>query len=626
MRIESVTIEGMHNVAKKTYTFDDITYLYGSNGVGKSTVIQAIQLALLGYIPGTAKRKSDIFKHANGHALAITLKLDDNGPIMLKRVWSGTASNLASDVTIQPDGYDVESILKGIELPIFDFSEFLNLSANELKNWFIEFLPRTATEIDWRQELVDSLHATDAAVSDEYIDEIVDTINKIDVPESELVKAVNAKLKDILSFTQKELTRAQNTIQSLVYYDDIDTDILPEHVADKIARYEAEKSAQDNSFRLAQSNARVQAALEQYKEYDAESVEADIRYIEMNKAFEKCAEDMKDAAAKKAENESKLSAINKQIQDAQSIRSEFNAAIAAKQSIITSGGICPYTKSQCDSIKTLIQEYEDDVADMKSEMAEVDASISKLLNDADIWKAAIRVNQDSLNMLQNEQINIRTSMNSLISKYREKGIYESQLVEVPEVQVSGIDYAEEIRKLRDLQVKYAANARYNELIDKLTADKFEIDSRITALKSWIKLTGPNGLQVDDACTAAFIQLASNINKYVKVLFGHDVSAKFNLESKANSFSFGLVRNEKYISYNLLSSGEKCMFTLALMISIVEQADCPLKLIMVDDSFDHLDDTNITNLFTSLHEISNVQLIFAGVKHVDSNYAIEVVDG
>ena len=55
MKFKSITITGMHKVDKKTYTFnDDVTYFIGENGSGKSTILEAAELALLGYIPGYA--------------------------------------------------------------------------------------------------------------------------------------------------------------------------------------------------------------------------------------------------------------------------------------------------------------------------------------------------------------------------------------------------------------------------------------------------------------------------------------------------------------------------------------------------------------------------------------------
>ena len=67
MKISSVTIEGMHKLGQpKKYTFNNLTYLYGPNGSGKSTVLEAIQLALLGYIPGMNKKNDYYAKSSNG--------------------------------------------------------------------------------------------------------------------------------------------------------------------------------------------------------------------------------------------------------------------------------------------------------------------------------------------------------------------------------------------------------------------------------------------------------------------------------------------------------------------------------------------------------------------------------
>ena len=64
MKIKSIYIDGLHNAVNKTYTFNDINYIYGNNGIGKSTILQAIQLALLGYIPGTAKNSREALRAA----------------------------------------------------------------------------------------------------------------------------------------------------------------------------------------------------------------------------------------------------------------------------------------------------------------------------------------------------------------------------------------------------------------------------------------------------------------------------------------------------------------------------------------------------------------------------------
>jgi hypothetical protein len=67
-----------------------------------------------------------------------------------------------------------------------------------------------------------------------------------------------------------------------------------------------------------------------------------------------------------------------------------------------------------------------------------------------------------------------------------------------------------------------------------------------------------------------------------------------------------------------------MFTLALMMAIVSSSDDVLKLIMIDDMFDHLDDKNIQTVFDSIAGYSDIQMIFAGVKPVHSNiHTVEI---
>ena len=66
-----------------------------------------------------------------------------------------------------------------------------------------------------------------------------------------------------------------------------------------------------------------------------------------------------------------------------------------------------------------------------------------------------------------------------------------------------------------------------------------------------------------------------------------------------------------------------MYTLALMISLVDASNSQLKLVMVDDLLDHLDNINVDKLFKSLQTVSGIQMVFAGVKDVNGDFVIEV---
>ena len=87
MKIEKIRIRNMHNVKDETYDLSqNTTYFIGENGAGKTTILQAIQLALLGYIPGFSKTNESIMKHSNDIMMVIEASFD-NG-VIITRTWT----------------------------------------------------------------------------------------------------------------------------------------------------------------------------------------------------------------------------------------------------------------------------------------------------------------------------------------------------------------------------------------------------------------------------------------------------------------------------------------------------------------------------------------------------------
>ena len=50
-----------------------------------------------------------------------------------------------------------------------------------------------------------------------------------------------------------------------------------------------------------------------------------------------------------------------------------------------------------------------------------------------------------------------------------------------------------------------------------------------------------------------------------------------------------------------------------MMYMVKHFESPLKILICDDMFDHLDSQAIENTFMALKQINDIQFIFAGVK-------------
>lgn len=591
MRLKSIDIRGMNKVIQHTYTLDnDVVYLNGKNGAGKSTVLNAIQLALLGYIPGIAKKNDLIMKHANGPFLSVTATLDDDGKLMqVSRVYTANKKGINCSVSTIPDNLDIADILGGLELPVFNFNEFVGMSANKLKDWFISFLPSNQIDINWDKELKESLqdiHLTES----KFYNETIQYINSIAGDGVDQVRAANAYLKQLLSFKKSEMERMTNSIQSLIFYDDYKDDMAIEDIEAQKQAYQLDYTEAITLQKSYEACSKVLEQLATYKDLN-DSLEQDDRY--------------KKALDNKTQLESKLNDLSIKLTNNSIHMSDAQSKLHSLTSLTSGNGVCPYTNSVCDSIKASVEAW-------KAQMVE----LQKEIDNYNQYEKSLHTQiQNTRNEFSKYQMEITSLENQYKSRDNLKSMVNPTLtsINIQEV-LDRIQFDEKtISELSDKLVKAKANQQYNSLVDTFTAQKFDIQQSIEALKVWIKLTGENGLQTQ-FMGDPFADLSNNLSGYLSAMFDEpNLKAHFNLSTKVNSFSFGIDRNGSYIPFDMLSSGEKCMYTLALLTCLTDTSNAQLKLIMIDDLFDHLDDENIENVFKGIQSISGIQYIFAGVK-------------
>lgn len=599
MRIKSVTITGMHHIKSKTYEFDAINYLHGPNGAGKSTVLNAVQLAILGYIPGTAKQAGAIFHHASLPEMEIQVTFDDSRYI--KRRWTAKGRSVTSTVIGDFDEDSIKDVIGELELPIFNFNELVNMTANKLKDWFINFLPSDCIEIDWEKELKDSLggiQLMDSTLLESALNEL-QTDNGLGMLEK--IQSFNAQMKANQSFTKTEIQRNESTVQSLIYYDEEglqgDAEFLANQVRDARARIQELTQSKEEFIRSQQiiaANDRIRSQIAAMPITSAEDVQTlTERQTNLNGKIKELTDSVADEEA------SYFSKISQQ--------SDINAEIKSKMQIVNSGSICPYTKTPCESIMTMTEDLRSQADDLKSALSSLESDILDLKSRIDEKKKTIA---DSRKELMSISQQITTATNSTNSIQHMKSMLQ------PEPNMSQFAdlsfYNSEIERLNTQISKIEANQRYSSLIDTLTAEKYKIENSAEVYKCWAKLTDPNGLQTR-LMDAPFRNLAEDMNRYLGIMFSGEVTCNFNLEQKANSFSFGIIRDDRYIPYDLLSSGEKTMYALALMLCIVDKSKSNLKIMIVDDMLDHLDNIRADEVFKSLQNVKDIQIILAGVK-------------
>lgn len=595
IKILSVDIKGMHNIESKSIRFDNLNYLIGLNGAGKSTILQAIQLGILGYIPGKGKTKESIFRNANNNCMEVSLVLHDdvkNNEITIRRTWIKTSKGIDNTLVIS-GGFtedDLKHWVHSLELPVFNFNEFIGMTSNKLKDWFISFMPKYDLEIDWtakfKEEVIDSPYYDES-----FLSELISQFDSYSTGVQNVID-MNNYLKQLLSYKKTELNRTVNTIQSLIYHDDIKS----------IGRPAAEIETEKAELIKLRNEVNEWKSVIKYNQ----SIMNEINDIHLN--FDDISNDKEliDITQQYDELNVQIEMLNNSISECDSLLMELDIKIREKRNIVNSDGICPYTNVKCEAINENINECSKSLVSLNQ------LRISKEEHRTDLFNRKVSLERSALGVL------------NLINQIKDKYSRKKKLTQMlrPEEGIDNsllsIDFDFKIEELNQLLIKIKANEQYDRLVDTLTRQKYQIEQQVELIKIWINLTSANKLQTE-IMMKPFNHMSDHISKYVKITMGDKCEAAFNVEQKANSFSIGVCRDSTYIPFDMLSSGEKCLYTLALMMSIIDMSNDEFKVIIIDDLLDHLDDKNINQLLESLLNIQeDIQFIFAGVKQTSSN--------
>ena len=596
MKLKSIEIKHMHKIADSAkYDLNDITYFIGQNGAGKSTILQAIQLALLGYIPGYDKTNAGILKHSSdGQSIAVIAEFDDGSSI--NRTWMKDKSSVKNTFRTVPENLDMKSVIGNIELPIFNFAEFKNMTANKLKEWFISFLPKEEFEIEWKEYLTSELGSRSALLSDDLMEQTLSYIAEdlADKSGVDLVKGLNEWLKGQQSFEKSQIDRLQSTINSMIYYveaENADENEIRSQITEKqklkdaLIKYEAQQ----------QSLEKIKEDLERLGNL-AENVESDLECMRLEQEISDCT--------------TKLNSINSMLAEKGAEYAKLSAELMQYSNIASD--ICPYTHQTCAEMSNRLEEATHHKAEISAKMNELTAEQEPLSREAAELTSKIN--------------GMQFSVNNLSEKYHLAAVLRNQLTSLTTIEKPSSESIDmltaDLIELENTLVKISANKQFNELNNTITKEKYKSENAVEVLKVWVNSTGANGLQTY-MMQKPFELLAADMSAYLSSMFGQDTKASFHLEEKANSFSFGILRNDSYIEFDLLSSGEKCLFTIALMMCLIHKSSTDLKLILADDILDHLDAENAERFFSGVQN-SDIQFVMAGVKECnDTSICVEV---
>lgn len=88
MRCTRLNVRGLKGLAESSYDFDRVTVVGGPNAAGKTRILDALYLVVLGYRPGWLRGVDDVMASAAGDELVVEAEFDtDDGPVTVTRSW-----------------------------------------------------------------------------------------------------------------------------------------------------------------------------------------------------------------------------------------------------------------------------------------------------------------------------------------------------------------------------------------------------------------------------------------------------------------------------------------------------------------------------------------------------------
>ena len=612
MKVKSVSISGMRGACLGAkYEFDNINYLMGDNGSGKSTVIDALSLAILGYIPGTPKQNKKIMENANSNVMSTIVELvtDSGDTVEIRRMWVRKGQSIESTLSVEPEGFDISDIVAKTELPVYNFSEMLSKSANEQKDFFIKnILSASDAAVDISKKISAKIAHIDAKYRESIEGEIIAEADKysLEMPSVQVVQNLNSYLKQLQSLKKSQIAEAEKTLLTLVKVDDSEVTRTSEEI-------KAEIDKVDDQITLCKMHIVEESSMEKWKisagdlvdEVDAFDDTLDPQSTPEYAALIAARNTYND---KYSELTDKIEDANRSIKDFEREIITLTSTIENLEKTIASGGICQYTKKACPEIQKMIETLKDQV----EKNAELKSDIIKSLSGANAKKNALI---EASNKLADDLVAPQAEYDKVFNKITKLKVLKQSKPEVSNYDGPELSILEGDKAALSEAYKAAVNAeQYEKLHDKLVSKKSKYEVELEIIKLLIKYTGPNELQ-NELMEKPFNAFADSASKNIQKLFVDDqLNMKFDLSTKANTFSFGLSRGGGYIPYNTLSSGEKCLYMISFIITVLnnQKAD-GLKVIILDDVLDHLDKQNAKVVFDKLAEISSdIQFIMAGV--------------
>ena len=697
MQIQEVHIENMKGTStRQALSGKDI--FIGPNGVGKSTRLQALGTALLGYVPGAGKSPNETFKtSSNQESMMVGLSTDSfsfqrqfHRKERAKRSTGHTEISFSEQVSISPSKGEKTNTEKKARIeqevgsfPVMvDFNEFLNLTDNKRRDFMydlsesvntwdkdrlIEHLQSALIDVEMEVNNPDFYQTLKEAI-DQAMNQFpsmfsfTDGLNAVMDWVNEELKFWRKKKKDsegaVRSFA--DMKNRMNETDRHMKQNKEDVVQLRERlteIKEQLARDTEKKKAYDQRIK---DKAVLQEELQTL--LDEELTDSPPYKIQMNELAsqkqslpeskaEEYQEHIHQIKQKVIDKQQSLSQVREQMSE---LKAKKGAVESTVQTINDNQGVCVIHKQiACNKdfsaylthADQTIKEFEEAIGHLMESAQRDESDIHQLNEEQRLWER--RTNEDNnhfrsaVNHNQHIDGQIREIENKILEMTSQREAH-TQRIESIKKQIEALDHQkveamapldilEQQRdsisqQIKDLESKVEQQQEVKNQMMTLKSSMLEnkkADLSEEAYKALQKELGPQGVQgliVQEQLEPIKRDIESNL----KIMgIDHEVFFQTKSETGQDIFQFGWVVEGTNRNFDALSTGQQLMYLIAFMVTILDRANPPLKVLALDN-IENLDRNNFKNVLEGLNNISDKlhNIVLAGVMDKDKLEDIE----
>ncbi|OMD87781.1 MULTISPECIES: AAA family ATPase [Paenibacillus] len=666
----------------------------GPNGSGKSTRLQAVQLAMLGYIPGK-KTNAETFKLSSGDEMTAGLQMDsfsfDRSIIRAEKLKGTGAKEVkySESITVSPSKGEKNSTQMNARIStetgnfpmVFDFQQFLDMSDAKRREFIYGLSPISSEEWDKKkvsahliqklltkglQEANPDLYEASKELINDCLDEwpsdydlssglqamtswVESQQKHWNKKQNDATGAVRelADMKNKLEETDRDITTKKEELKDFrQQHTDVHGQIKAGH---EIKRQWEQKRSRLDALKGEIEQLTEGLAVKANRDYEAEiiTLQESIKQTDVS-AEAKTLQDQIDALV--VLRESKTSEGMEAKQKADKLSFELNEMRKVLQGIQDKGAkVCvlhssigcdkdfskftnytserdPSLQKQIDELTELQNELRREIKTLREQESSLEQSkqaLYKSANDQNVSNERIRSRIEIMRKEEQEEFRRhQDTQNKIINlqQEQERLLNDKQPtfapLEILEPQLSAlVRQIEELERVIEEKEK-AKITLSNAQTAMISASKAQY--YFTACKSLAEALGAKGIQ-GELVKGVLGPIEDSINENLQ-LMGIQYPMFFSTESETGKevFQFGWIKNDRKTNFDVLSTGEKLMFLSAFLVTLLERANPPLKVLALDD-INNLDKKNLSGVLQGLNALSHKldNILIAGVVEIEA---------